>query len=164
MVTNGIEADILSWNYKKEQYEVVEYFPTYDELCEPEELAKVELEEYSYKRYKYDELFVRENINREIELGDFVGSTCSKELIPYVVNLAESFLDTSHKIEKMDLRCCKFLEDGGVRFTSFGNASGGSYPGLYRFFLVEDASKNVQIVSMSVCQYADALMAGRYWL
>ena len=151
MVTNGIEADILSWNYNKEQYEVVEYFPTYDELCEPEKLEKVELEEYSYKRYKYDELFVRENINREIELGDFVGRTCSKELIPHVVNLAESLLDISHKIEKMDLKHYKFLEDGGVRFTSFGNASGGSYPGLYRFFLVEDANKNVQIVSMSVC-------------
>ena len=43
-----------------------------------------------------------------------------------------------------------FIQDGGIRHTSFGNASGGSYVGFYRYFIIEDKTSNTQIISMSV--------------
>lgn len=41
MVTNGIELDILAWNYETENYDAIEYLPVYSELCEPEKLEKI---------------------------------------------------------------------------------------------------------------------------
>ena len=40
--------------------------------------------------------------------------------------------------------------DSGMRDTSFGNAAGGNWSGLYRYFLLQDAQKNVQMISLSV--------------
>jgi hypothetical protein len=42
------------------------------------------------------------------------------------------------------------IEEVGTRYTKFGNAGGGSWTGLYRYFLIEDARGQSQIVSISV--------------
>lgn len=40
--------------------------------------------------------------------------------------------------------------DSGIHDTSYGNAAGGNWSGLYRYFLLQDAQKNVQMISLSV--------------
>ncbi len=42
------------------------------------------------------------------------------------------------------------LIDVGERFTEFGNAAGGKWPGRYRYFHIEDEVGDSQIVSMAV--------------
>ncbi len=42
------------------------------------------------------------------------------------------------------------VRSSGLRTTSFGNAAGGSWGGTYRYFLIEDAHGDAQIVSLSV--------------
>lgn len=150
MVTNGMDADILAWNYSEEKYESIEYFPVYDELCDPEKLEKIALEEVPYVRYEYNDLFKEVTIDLEFEYAEYIGENCKRIMVPHIVNLAESFMDTSHKIEKLELKKYKFIEDGGIRYTTFGNAAGGSFTGFYRYFIIEDKMGNTQIVSMSV--------------
>lgn len=150
MVTNGIDVDILAWNYEINKYEAIEYFPTYNELCKPEELEKITLTEVPYVRHSYEDLFKEETVNLEFEYAEYLGEHCKRALAPHIINLAECFRDTSHKIEDIKLKNCKYIQDGGIRHTSFGNAAGGSYIGFYRFFIIEDKNKNTQIISMSV--------------
>ena len=74
--------------------------------------------------------------------------------------MAECLLDTSIKVDTLSLSNYKFVKDGGIRFTSFGNASGGKYIGLFRYFLVKDKRDNVQLVSLTVmsCQNGSTLL------
>ena len=150
MVTNGTEADILSWNYNTNMYEAIEYFPTYDELCRPDKLEKIAILEVPYERHIYEDLFKEEIINAEFGYAEYLGEDCPMELAPHIINLAECFRDTSHKIDNLELNTHTYIQDGGTRYTSFGNVSGGSYTGFYRFFIIEDKDKNTQILSMSV--------------
>lgn len=150
MVTNGSDVDILAWNYETEEYEAVEYFPTYEELCKPEDLEGIALQEVSYQRHEYLELFKKETIDLEFEYGEYIGGDCKRSMVPYIVNLAESLMDTSHKIESLEIKGYKFLKDGGIRYTSFGNAGGGFFDGFFRYFIIEDTKGNSQIISMSV--------------
>lgn len=150
MVTNGSDVDILAWNYDTEEYEAVEYFPTYEELCKPEDLERISLQEVSYERHEYSDLFKDEIIDLEFEYGEYIGESCKRSMVPYIVNLAESFMDTSHKIENLEMKGFKFIKDGGIRYTSFGNAGGGSFPGFYRYFIIKDNKGDNQLISMSV--------------
>lgn len=150
MVTNGADAGILAWNYEKEEYEAILEFPTYEELCSPETIQTIPLTEEPYERQHYLDLFKNEVIDQEILYGTFVGEDCKRDYVPYIVNLAEGLLDTSHCIQEMDLLEYKFQKDGGLRYTTFGNTSGGSYPGLYRYFLIEDKKGDTQIISITV--------------
>lgn len=150
MVTNGYEMDILAWNYELEKYEAVEYLPKYDELCRPENLDRISLVEPVYERHPYSELFKQETIDLEYEYAEYVGHACKRSMVPHVVNLAECLRDTSHKINKLELKNYKFIEDGGIRYTSFGNAAGGYFDGFFRYFIIEDNNGNNQIISMTV--------------
>ena len=150
MVTNGSEVDILTWNYEAEKYEAVENLPTYAELCEPEKLDKMALVEPPYERHEYAELFQDKTIDLEFEYAEYVGHACKRSMVPHVVNLAECFRDISHKIDSLALKNHKFIEDGGIRYTSFGNAAGGFFDGFFRYFIIEDKKGNNQIISMTV--------------
>lgn len=151
MVTNGIEMDMLAWNYDKERYDAIEYLPDYKDLCEPESLEKIALKEVSYERHSYVDLFKDEIIDLELEYAEYVGEDCKRSMIPHVVNIAECFMDTSHKLNNLELKTYKFINDGGIRHTTFGNAAGGTFTGFYRYFIVEDKRGNTQIISMAVC-------------
>lgn len=150
MVTNGLDMDILAWNYELNKYEAIEYLPTYDELCKPEELERISLVEIPYVRHTYEELFRDEIIDLEFEYAEYLGENCKRTLAPHIINLAECFRDVSRKVDNLQLKNYKFIEDGGIRYTSFGNAAGGSFVGFYRYFIIEDRNENTQIVSMAV--------------
>jgi hypothetical protein len=51
------------------------------------------------------------------------------------------------------LRSCESrftIRGTGLRSTSFGNAAGGRWEGTYRYFIIEDANGDSQIVSLAV--------------
>ena len=150
MITNGSEMDIQKWNNNHREYEQVIKIPTYDELLIPETVAAKRIEDLRYTRRDYKSLFDKNVIREEKEFAYFLGENASYEEAPYFLNLAECFLDTSKEVVSLNFSNYSFVKDGGVRYTSFGNASGGSYPGYYRYFLVEDSEKNTQLVSMAV--------------
>lgn len=150
MVTNGHEMDIRKLNGKSKNYEPVVSVPSYDELLDPETIDAKPIEEFKYQRRDYKTLFKKAVITQEKDEGYFLGKDTSISEAPYYLNLAECFLDTSVKVNSLYLSNYTFVKDGGIRFTSFGNASGGSYPGLYRYFLLEDGNGSVQLVSFAV--------------
>ena len=150
MVTNGTELDILAWNYDTEEYDAVEYLPTYTELCEPEKLDKMSLIEPHYKRHEYSDLSKDAIIELEYDYAEYVGKSCKRSMVPHIVNLAECLRDTSHKLEGLELTKHEFIRDGGIRYTSFGNAAGGYFDGFFRYFIIKDKNGNSQIISMTV--------------
>lgn len=58
--------------------------------------------------------------------------------------------DQRYSLRSQSFNGINLIEDGGLRYMSYGNAAGGTYPGYYRYFIVEDKEGNHQIVSMSI--------------
>ena len=59
----------------------------------------------------------------------------------FLTNLWECFLDTSHSLPERKYKIFTLLKDHGIRLLSCGNASGGTYQGAYRSFLVKYREK-----------------------
>ena len=69
-----------------------------------------------------------------------------------MVNFVECLLDNEYHLPIKKYKLFKVIDDLGVRYTSYGNASGGIFTGLYRSFLVEH-KKSTEIVSIGVSVY-----------
>ncbi len=66
-----------------------------------------------------------------------------------MLNLIGFIQDTKTKFSPFATESYDVIEDGD-RYTSFGNAAGGTWEGDYRYFVLEDSEGNNQIVSISV--------------
>ena len=113
-VTNGIDMIVARYSEESNQYIELKSFPEYETMLKGE--GDVLLVEPPKPRFSYDEL---EN-NRS-----------------FLTNLWECFLDTSHSLQEREYKIFTLLKDYGIRLLSCGNASGGTYQGAYRSFLVK---------------------------
>jgi len=100
--------------------------------------------------------FVRPSINSvpklrgKNNLSASIGAGSPKEHYKYLVNIVGLFKDF-HSSPSFPIKSNRFaiIEDG-YRFTSFGNAAGGSWFGDYRYFLLEDDQKQNQVISIAI--------------
>lgn len=149
IVTNGHETIGLIWEDKSGEYIEVMNIPHYLDLVLNENIGLKELGGFNH--------WVRPNhldVNSEItqELIDFgiIGEDSSKGLYSFFVNLWGLLFDESKVISHLNLTDKKFINDGGIRFTTFGNASGGGFPGDYRYLILNDNKNDTHIVSISM--------------
>lgn len=150
MITNGDIAEIFVYNEEKDDYDYLDYYPSYEELLNYKNLKTNEVPDYELFRVDYDFLFDEEYINAEREDLSFIDENTDVNLAPHILNISYSFLDTTHKLDNLELHDYTFLEDKGIRFTEFANASGGGYPGFYRYLIIEDDVKDIQLLSFAV--------------
>jgi len=150
MITNGIESDIYVWNNDKDCYDYLDYYPTYNEILNYDDLKTKEIEEYIFERPSYDEIHNPNYIKSQQESWDYINETTDIELAPHILNIAHALMDTTHTLKDLKINNYTFIEDRGIRYTTFENASGGSYPGNYRYLVIEDDKKNIQLISFSV--------------
>ena len=148
-VTNGVTTYAYYYDEEKQQYVPLSDLPSYSEMI----------------RGQYDELPIppfpprisMENLKEMypsyIETGEIGAITSPRIAIP-LVNFIESYLYTDHKFPARQYKLFRNIEDYGVRMLSYGNASGGSWSGAYRSFLI-DFHGNTEIVSISVAASYD---------
>ncbi|WP_427340838.1 type I restriction enzyme HsdR N-terminal domain-containing protein [Caloranaerobacter sp. DY30410] len=150
MVTNGNELVIQSYNYDKKDYFYLKEFPNYRDLINKKNLV-YDCEKVELKRPKFSEITDPEIIDAYLELG-LIGEDTPKELYKFIINLNGLFINTNEKLNVKIIKDnkIKILKDGGLRYTTFGNAAGGNWSGLYRYFIIEDDKKNNQIISIGV--------------
>ncbi len=67
----------------------------------------------------------------------------------YIINLGGLIYFADTPDFSGDFGSYKHIE-AGERYTRFGNAGGGSWPGHYRYFVVEDEGGDAQVVSISL--------------
>lgn len=149
MITNGSESLWWSWNEEKQGYISLEEIPTYNSLISQQGLVFDEsaLEQLLWPRY---EDFYSEDLAQEFIDEGILGEETPKEMQPFIINLASFFLNEQDRLEPQTLSGIKIIEDGGLRYASYGNVAGGEWPGVYRCFIIEDEENNNQIISISV--------------
>lgn len=82
-----------------------------------------------------------------------IGSSTDRKQVPSLIGLYECLLDESHKLPKRVSKVFKFKRDCGVRYLSYGCASGGTMYGSYRSFEVMTAIGSTLTISVSLSSY-----------
>lgn len=96
----------------------------------------------------------RTKISNSINYSDYywcIGEDTPPEIRKCVINLAEAFLDTSRKIKPMTYNGIEFIEDLGLSYRRYGDASGGQFgTGDFRLLLVKFPNKKTYIFGLSI--------------
>lgn len=147
MMTNGTEAFCYYYAEDKKDYVLIENIPDYISMVRGD-FVECPLEKHP-PRLKFDEI---PGHCREYD-GYDIGSNTPNELAEVCVNLWEALLYPGHKLPVKEYKIFRLIEDYGIRLLSYGNASGGSYFGAYRSFLV-NYNGSTEFVSIGLSPYS----------
>lgn len=144
--TNGTDMRAYKYYEAGNEYRLIDTMPSYEDMlngnAKPSKTEEVP-PRTPYKRLNDKEIF------EQYEYDGFIGKDTEQCLKPFILNLFEGLLDTSKRISPKQLKHFRIVEDYGVRILSYGNASGGTFSGPYRSFLVETESGNTEFVGIT---------------
>ena len=148
IITNGRKTAYYKWQEEDEHYLDIEDLPTYDKILAGKGIKIKEQKESKWFRPNHKDDVLK---NREILLskGNF-GEDSSNELVSVITNLMGLIYDTSTTETKLDISGKTKIEDGGIRFTTFGNSAGGSWTADYRYFIIASKDKETEIISLAL--------------
>ncbi|WP_455645548.1 type I restriction enzyme HsdR N-terminal domain-containing protein [Methanosphaera sp.] len=160
MVTNGVDCDYRKWNDEEEVYNQIITPPTYAELLNQSKIKVKKIEKYKHTRYSYNELYDDNIIAQELlKLYDenfedmwYLSEYVSPEKHPYILNIVDCFLDTSHIVTDLPLKSGEFIKDKGVQYKHFETPR-GNFNRYYRSFHIKDKEGSLQIISFAVTLY-----------
>lgn len=148
ILTNGNETISYSWDNDEQNYRKIKSIPKYPDLIKGTDIEFYDDVIDNWERPNHNGNLEK---NREF-LIDYnnIGVDTKDELVSVITNLVGLIFDEKSKIENLQLNKKKVVIDGGIRYTTFGNAAGGSFTGDYRYFILEDDSNNTEIVSITI--------------
>lgn len=149
ITTNGNLFTIWSWDYDEENYKELLEIPKYEEVVKRQNLIFDNREIVPWKRPNFNLIDTNQVIQNFVDLA-WLGEGTPSSLRKFLINLGGFLQDEDYKLPKQQLFGINIIEDGGTRYTSFGNAAGGTWLGDYRYFIIEDSQGNNQIISMMV--------------
>lgn len=150
-ISNGIEINAFHYNENEERYIPLLTLPTYNQMIHNGISQPDYVQEWNFERLHFDELSDIKSLDNN-DMFYMLGEDTPDCLKPFIINLGECLLDTSHTLSQKDYGYFKLIEDYGVRYMSYGNASGGTWESFYRTFIIEDSHKNTQMISLSIIQ------------
>lgn len=162
IVTNGNELEILEYDEKENKYYYLNDIPIYDDLVN-RKVKRDMTTNNSFIRTSFNKLSDIEYIEKQDkELGRYmIGVDSCNAIKPFTVNIGECFLDISKRIPAGEYNGIKIVEDIGLRYMSYGNSGGGTFPGLYRTLIIEDKNRNAQMISFMISSYESDKKEGR---
>lgn len=148
VITNGNYTYASLWDNEDETYYLIENIPEYNKLLENENFKVIKNNYEKWKRPNFNELTSKENIDLFFDFG-WIGKDTEEKLYPLIMNLAGFLHDETIELIPANKNVINIIETGH-RYTSFGNAAGGSFTGDYRYFILKDCYSNNQIISISI--------------
>lgn len=147
-VTNGKDSYIFQKN-KDGKYDAILTMPDFSVMLGGE-LPAAKFSAADLKRPGIAEINSKKVIDQYRNDGMYLGVNTKDSVAPYILNLLWMFFDTENKIENISGYGIKIKKDNGLIDTELTNVSGGSFPGTYRQFLVEDSDGNGVLVYYAV--------------
>lgn len=132
IITNGKYTYGALWDEDDEQYYFIEELPKYKQLL-------------SQRGFGF---IPKETIEEAFE-SRCIGEDTDENLYPLIINLMELIFERSNGFDPINIGGLKIIKDG-YRYASFGNAAGGDFSDNYKYFLIEDAEGENQIISLSI--------------
>lgn len=148
IISNGSATYGAAWDEENKEYYFLEYLPQYKELLKEKKFKFVYDDWQGWKRTDFSLLTTKSTIEEFLEFG-WLGEDTHETLYPFIINLVGFLFDTSINLAPINIDGIDIIEDGH-RYTSFGNAAGGTWEGDYKYFILSDEEGNNQIISMSI--------------
>lgn len=146
ILTNGLE--VVTLVKRNGEYHQLDKVPTYPQMLSPDKRRlKLSPSRPPYVRDSHKTLSKRQVKGNYV--GYVIGEDTDPNLYSFLVNLVGFFEDDRQVASGFSANGIRSIKDQGVRYTSFGNAAGGSWPGQYRYFIVNHNDED-HIVSMNV--------------
>ena len=160
-VTNGKDSFIFQRN-KNERYDAILSMPDFKTMLDGElPTAKFSMAELN--RPTIEEINSKKIIEQYRNDGMYLGVNTKNDVAPHILNLLWMFFDTENKVENISGYGIRIKRDNGLADTKVTNASGGSFPGTYRQFLVEDLEGKELLVYYAVLgNWAESETKGGY--
>ena len=145
MLTDGERIICYKYESSTDRYIEITELPEYSEMLSGQFEKVPELEFPA--RIPFIEL------ERNLDIYDYeIGADTPVSIAVPALNLWEGLLDKRHKLPCKKYKMFSLLEDYGIRMLSYGNASGGTFSGLYRSFLI-DVKGSTEFVSLCITTY-----------
>lgn len=153
MMVNDCESFSYHYDEKRNEYVQIEGLPEYLELLE-NKFTVFDPGEFP-ARIPHNEIskYLKENLD---EYAGDLSNLTEHNLACAAFNLLEGLLDPRHRLPAREYDMFELIEDYGVRTLSYGDASGGTFSGLYRSFII-DVNGSTEIISIgfsTYCTYA----------
>ena len=148
IVTNGVEYDCIMRN-SDNTYEDILKLPHYEELANYEDIQTVAIEEYDYQRWSYDELHREDVLEMEYNMCNHITRIIDKEKAINCINIAECFLDVTHKIKDLPLKNYTFINDEAIYNKKAGNP-GVIFVKNFRLVKIKDTDGNILSIGFAV--------------
>lgn len=152
MITNGVELIIRMWDEDKRVYMELDNVPTYEQVLLNKNLSLLPILPLVPNRIKYENnqlAYISTSIPLYEKLECLYPNSKGDYLL-FQSQLVSFIWDERDAIPNKIIHGIKFIKDLGVRYTSFGNASGFDWVGYYRSFVVRDHIGKVHIISLSM--------------
>jgi len=154
LVTNGVDVFAYRYSEEKQEYEILNDIPTYEQMLNDEYDLLEPLEIPERIPFERIENYLADVFKEYPE--DYFGADISKStpmnLAKAAFNLQEALMDIRHKMPIGDYGSFSLIEDYGIRWLTYGNAGGGQFSAPYRSFLI-DYKGNTEFVSFSFSTY-----------
>lgn len=143
ILVNGI--DIQFYRHNGNEYVPIQEMLTYVQMLEGKG-SEIQVE--VFERYSMEQYLDIDFLKSQDWYPTKIGEDTQFEKIPAIVNLDDGLWDYSHKIKGMISESLEVIEDLGINFMNYGDASGGGFgTGYYRLFLINDKKNNKQFIS-----------------
>lgn len=160
-VTNGKDSFVFQKN-REDKYDVILSMPEYETMLDGE-LSVASFNISTLSRPGIKEINSNEIIEQYRNDGMYFGVNTKNDVAPHILNLLWMFFDTKNKVENIKRYGIRIIRDNGLVDTNVTNASGGSFPGSYRQFLIEDSDGKELLVYYAVLgTYANSEKSGGY--
>lgn len=140
ILVNGV--NIQFYHLQKNVYKPIEGILNFSDMLA--ENFYYEHKNFKFQRLKYEDYFNYYLLNNT---ADKIGEDTPKYLIPFILNLNDCLLDETKKLSNINSKKFSLLEDLGVRYRQYENASGGIWNGYYRIFLIKNCEKKFEFLA-----------------
>ena len=146
VLVNGIVM-VFYYMEDSEHYRKIEGLLTYnDMLREVHTYAKDPMPFKRHAYWKYQALWVFKMFH--VDWYEFtIGQDTPPAIIPCIINFHDCLMDSSVQLPRINSKRFKLVEDLGVQFRKYKNASGSDFgTGNYRVLLVSDKEKDYKFL------------------
>ena len=154
MMINGDDACCYKYDEHENTYYAIKELPKYTEIIKGEHIL-VEKEDIpervQFEKHEEHLIKLRNDFDGDYYFCD-VSPQTQIDIAKPAFNLCECLLDHRVKMPIGKYSTFELIEDYGVRMLDYGNASGGTFFGPYRSFLI-DVDGSTEFVSFCITTY-----------
>lgn len=148
-ITNGIDFFVETENEEGDRFLPVNDLPIYKDLIVSQNFEFLDFSPESYTKRQFEDFSAEDIANFK---GGFLKRIQDKTLQKFIINLNELFWDDNVLIAYDNMYGIDYIQDNGLKFTKFNNASGIGWTGDYRSFIVKDKRGTPHTINLAIIE------------